>query len=204
MSRRDRDLNDIGMPSASRDGAAGSPRMQVSKCVRALWRRLVTTGRVGSAADPAHWRRRRELERRLHDGPALRLAALSLELGLVAMELRETVAGGRVAGLQDQVRVIIEELREIGAEIYPPILGVAGIGPALRAYGERNRRSLTVVAGPERFPEPVEAAAYFAAADALDAEPGSPAEITVRRTGDTLVVAMRGVARGCEVRIPCG
>src|SRR4051794_3576049 len=31
-----------------------------------------------------HWNRRRDLERQLHDGPAVRIAALALHLGLLA------------------------------------------------------------------------------------------------------------------------
>lgn len=150
---------------------------------------------------------RRDLERRLHDGPALRLSTLSIELGLAVVELRDPAARARLRRLQREVEVIAEELRDIGAAIYPPVLAAAGVGPALRAYAERRRLPLTVVAGPERFPDPVEAAAYFAVADALDADPGRAATVTVRREGANVVVWLSGgTSDGAdsEVWIPCG
>lgn len=123
------------------------------------------------------WQRRRDLERRLNDEAAVRLAALSLELGLLAVDLRDPAAANRVMRLQDDVRVVLEELRDIGSELYPPVLVSAGVGPALRAYAERRGLAVTVSAPADRYPAPVEAALYFAVVDALDpftTEPAAP------------------------------
>ena len=52
--------------------------------------------------------------------------------------------------------------------MHPSILTERGLRPALRALGERAPLPVTVQADvPDRLPEPVEAAAYFVAAEAL-------------------------------------
>jgi len=162
------------------------------------------------------WQRRRDLERRLNDEAAVRLAALSLELGLLAVDLRDQAAANRVMRLQDDVRVVLEELRDIGSELYPPVLVSAGVGPALRAYAERRGLAVTVSAPTDRYPARVEAALYFAVVDALDPftiEPAEPAgrangaagrggriAVEVRRCGEHLVAALSG-ARSGEVSV---
>lgn len=163
------------------------------------------------------WQRRRDLERRLNDEAAVRLAALSLELGLLAVDLRDPASASRVMRLQDDVRVVLEELRDIGSELYPPVLVSAGVGPALRAYAERRGLAVAVSAPADRYPAPVEAALYFAVVDALEpftTEPGTPHDrvngavdmrdgtiaVEVRRLGEHLVASLSG-ARSGEVSV---
>src|SRR3954454_13163811 len=85
-----------------------------------------------------HWTRRRDLERQLHDGPALRIAALTLHLGLLAQK----VGAGRgdlqedIEDLQERLQAVLHELRAIGDQIYPPLLQQAGLGPAVRELAD--------------------------------------------------------------------
>lgn len=161
------------------------------------------------AEEPAvSWQRRRELERRLNDEAAVRLGTLSLQLGLLAADLDDRAAVDRLTRLQDDVRVILEELREIGSDLYPPVLVSSGVGPALLAYAERRRLPVSVSAPPQRHPCEVEAALYFAVIDLLDPPAaaglnGSDQRVTValRRVDDDLVATLTGGRRG-EVRIP--
>ncbi|PPK70924.1 histidine kinase [Actinokineospora auranticolor] len=94
--------------------------------------------------DPGTCALRRGLERDLNDGPAQRVAALSVELGLFAADLTDPALGARVAGLQAALAVVLAELREIGGALYPPVLASDGFEPALRAVAERHGLAIAV------------------------------------------------------------
>src|SRR4029078_6486938 len=62
----------------------------------------------------------------------------------------------------------VEELQELSRGIHPAILSDAGLGPALEALALRSPIPVELrVTIRERFPEPVEAAAYFVASESL-------------------------------------
>src|SRR5437588_10651632 len=96
--------------------------------------------------DEAAWARHRRLERQLHDGPALRLAALSLRLGLRSARAPVDQQSLRdcISGVQDELHAVLQELREVANEIYPPLLDTAGLGAALEAVAERHGMPMTV------------------------------------------------------------
>jgi signal transduction histidine kinase len=162
----------------------------------------------GSTADAcrrveeAEWLRRRRLERQLHDGAALRISALTLQIGL--LRHRTPLAGGEldtaVDALQDELHAVLQELREVAAKIYPPLLDQAGLGPALCEVAEQAGVLVRVRAAAERFGPAAEGAAYFAVAGCLETlDPNAPAvdlrlrrEIDIRN-GPTLVVELDGL-----------
>ena len=62
----------------------------------------------------------------------------------------------------------VEELQELSRGIHPAILFDAGLGPALEALALRSPIPVALeVMTEERFPEPVEVAAYFVASESL-------------------------------------
>ncbi|WP_447002017.1 histidine kinase [Saccharothrix isguenensis] len=97
---------------------------------------------------------RREFERALHDGPALRVSALALELGLIAVAITDPRARGKVDAVQGTVRLVLDELRDVGDALYPSVLTSAGLGPALHAVAERRGLALAL----EVPPDPIDAA----------------------------------------------
>ena len=162
------------------------------------------------------WLRRRDLERQLHDGAALRISALALRLGL----LRHAPPGGdrhfqdAVEGLQDELHVVLQELRDVAGRLYPPLLDEAGLGPALREVAGRSAVPVRIDAPDERFGPAVEGAAYFALLGCLPVPPdlagatdgrldgapvgrpdgrGASIEVVVRREGDVLEMLVSGV-----------
>lgn len=160
------------------------------------------TGFPGSEADTRRvewqqWSRRRRLERRLHDGAALRISALTLQLGL----LRHQVSAAdrdlheSIDGFQDELHAVLQELRDIASELYPPLLDEAGLGPALREQAGRLDATVVIRASDERFGPAAEGAAYFAVVACLAALPpgGSPVEVAVLRADDSLVVRLTGL-----------
>src|SRR3954454_21962138 len=117
-----------------------------------------------------HWNRRRDLERQLHDGPALRIAAMTLHLGLLAEKLRDGAGDPQrdIEDLQGQLHTVLQELRTIADQIYPPLLQEAGLGPALRKLARRAPVPVRVDAVDDRFDAAVEGVVYFAVLEVLD------------------------------------
>jgi signal transduction histidine kinase len=142
------------------------------------------------------WHGRRDLERQLHDGAALRISALTLRLGL----LRHAMAAGEhdlrvtVEDLQDELHLVLQELRDVAGRLYPPLLDEAGLGPALREVAGRAGVRLRVDGVDDRFGAAVEGAVYFALLGCLtDASADRPVDVVIRRDGGHLAVLVTGV-----------
>ncbi|MGY1625210.1 sensor histidine kinase [Geodermatophilus sp. SYSU D00965] len=155
-------------------------------------------GSVGPRqAERDRWLRRRGLQRRLHDGAALQISALVPQLGVVRKKLSDDEDALRLSidDLQDQMHTVLQELREVSREIYPPLLDQAGLGAALGEFADRVAVPLRVVAPADRFCPDVEGAAYFAVTDCLARleAGGEPAEVVLRRDGEALVICLYGV-----------
>ena len=150
------------------------------------------------------WLRRRSLERQLHDGAALRISALTLQLGLLRHRASEPGADLQesIEALQEEMHAVLQELREVAARIYPPLLDVAGLGAALREAAARVEGSLRIDVPEDRFDPATEAAAYFAVTACLDTLGSAPApvRVTVRRNEADVIVEVADVAAG-NVRI---
>ncbi|GAA0920665.1 sensor histidine kinase [Pseudonocardia zijingensis] len=148
-------------------------------------------------AEREQWQRRRRLERQLHDGAALRISALSLQLGLFRHRVPEAEPDlhASIDGLQDELHAVLQELRDVAGKIYPPLLDEAGLGPALREAADRVETPVRVVAPDDRFGPAAEGAAYFAVTECLEAATAaSPGlDVVVRRDGAVLAVDVVGV-----------
>jgi signal transduction histidine kinase len=67
----------------------------------------------------------------------------------------------------DELKVAVEELRELTQGIHPTILAEGGLSAALGSLADRSSLPVQVHATGERFAPDVEAAAYFVASEAL-------------------------------------
>jgi signal transduction histidine kinase len=120
-------------------------------------------GRIVAAADAE----RRRIERNLHDGAQQRLVTLSLALGLEASRA-DKAAADALSRAQDEVEHAIAELRELARGIHPTLLRDEGLEAAVEALARRTPLPVTVRGtARHRFPDAVELAAYFVAAEAL-------------------------------------
>src|SRR5687768_18056467 len=68
------------------------------------------------------WVRLRHLERQLHDGAALRISALALRLGMLRhrMPPDEQQFQAAVEAIQDELHLVLQELRDVAGMLYPP------------------------------------------------------------------------------------
>lgn len=128
---------------------------------------------------------RRKIERNLHDGAQQHLVALAVNLRLARDLLSEDpeAAAEMLDQLGHAVKETIAELRNLAHGIYPPLLVDAGLGPALRAAGDRSPLGVDVFAeGTGRYPSDVEAAVYFCCLEALQnaAKHAAGARVTIR------------------------
>jgi signal transduction histidine kinase len=145
---------------------------------------------------------RQRLERNLHDGAQQRLVGLCLALRL-ARPPPGPAAGPELTGLIDQadreLRLAIDELRDLAHGIYPAVLADEGLAAAVEALAERSPIPVTISdMPPQRFPGPAEAAGYFLIAEATEliaALPGAgDAAVDVKRDGSTLAIQITGRA----------
>jgi signal transduction histidine kinase len=229
----------------SHSGAAGELEAQIGPAVRlglenerlqaevlAQLRELrASRARVVETADSA----RRGLERDLHDGAQQRLLALSYDIRLARASADthgDRATSTVLAHALDESDTVITDLRDLARGIYPAVLTEAGLGPALESLAdiaplpiELRRRE------DRRYPELVEAAAYFAVADAIEdaARRGADqATVSLSQRDGRLVVTVEDDGRGhpsptpavtdrvgaiagevttsdtaCQVQIPC-
>jgi signal transduction histidine kinase len=89
-----------------------------------------------------------------------------------------------LAQAQSELRTGLAELRELARGIHPAVLTTHVLGRAIDALASRSPVRVSVEADDERFPPPVEIAAYFVVSEALtnvakDAQ-ASAATVTVR------------------------
>jgi len=155
--------------------------------------------RIVAASDET----RRRIERDLHDGTQQRLVSLGLELrlaqGMVPAELAELET--EIARIADELKGVLEDLREISRGIYPAILSEGGLGSALRTLARRAAIAVELdVAAIARLPEPIEMAAYYVVSEALTNATrhahASVVEVATEACGGTLRVRVRDDGAG--------
>jgi signal transduction histidine kinase len=132
---------------------------------------------------------RRRLVRDLHDGAQQRLTGLLFALRPVSGRLRTDQDQALLARLDEadaELRSAIEELRDLAHGIHPAILTEEGLAAALEALAEAAAAPLRISAVPrERFPPPVETAAYLLIAETVRT---GPARVSASRRDGLLVV----------------
>jgi len=146
---------------------------------------------------------RRRLERNLHDGAQQRLVTLSLRLRMAQETLHEDPHGSEaiLAGVGDDLKHALEELRELARGLHPAVLTDRGLAPALQSLANRSPFPVAITGVPAlRLPEPVEAALYYVVAESLtnaakhsEATEGS---VELATTSERVVVEIRDDGNG--------
>jgi signal transduction histidine kinase len=147
--------------------------------------------RIVEAADE----QRRRLVRDLHDGAQSGLVrvVMALQLALAGGDV-PSEARTLVGDALDSARSAIDELRELAHGIHPAVLTHRGLYAAVRGLADRVPLPVVVEIPDERYPNSVESAAYFVAAEALTNvakyAQASTARVTTTRTASRLVLTV--------------
>ncbi|GLY55117.1 sensor histidine kinase [Lentzea sp. NBRC 102530] len=135
-----------------------------------LEKRLAEVVATRAAALQAHGAELRRIERNLHDGTQNKLVGVVMMLGIAERTLKQNPDNAAQALLraQDAAGDALEELRNVVRSIHPPVLDDLGLDGAIQALAARCPVPCVLTAEPlGRLPAAVEAAAYFAVAEAL-------------------------------------
>lgn len=124
--------------------------------------------RIAEASDAA----RKRIERDIHDGAQQQLIAVSLRLEEARAAARDdpATAGVVIDLARSELRVALQELRELARGIHPTVLSERGLGAALRAMARRSAIPVDLdlnLAADRRLPPEVEGCAYFVIGEAL-------------------------------------
>ncbi|WP_371780278.1 sensor histidine kinase [Streptosporangium subroseum] len=119
---------------------------------------------------------RQRIERDLHDGTQQHLATSAMRLGMLELELRETIPPGPEQGsalesleaVRRESELALDTLRDIVHGLRPRTLIDDGLGAALQELARRVPIRTTVDAeGIGRFSLPVESSLYYIASEAV-------------------------------------
>ncbi|MDT0309158.1 sensor domain-containing protein [Streptomyces sp. DSM 44917] len=145
----------------------------------------------------------RRIERDLHDGAQARLVSLAMDLGLAKEKLTEDpeAAARMVEEAHGEVKLALQELRDLARGIHPAILTDRGLGPALSAVASRCTVPVAVEVDLDARPaEAIEGIAYFTASELLQNvskhAAARRAGVEVWRAGDRLMLQVSDDGRG--------
>ncbi|MEW2519859.1 sensor histidine kinase [Actinacidiphila alni] len=145
----------------------------------------------------------RRIERDLHDGAQARLVALAMDLGLAKEKLLEDPSAGAlmVEEAHGEVKIALQELRDLARGIHPAILTDRGLGPALSAVAARCTVPVSVTVDLPARPVPaIEGIAYFTVSELLQNvskhSGASRASVDVWRADDRLMMQVIDNGRG--------
>ncbi|MFD5748710.1 sensor histidine kinase [Streptomyces sp. NPDC127033] len=145
----------------------------------------------------------RRIERDLHDGAQARLVALAMGLGLAKEKLLEDpeAAAGMVDEAHGEVKLALQELRDLARGIHPAVLTDRGLDAALSSIASRCTVPVKVTVDlRERPAEAIEGIAYFTVSELLQNiskhSGARSASVDVWRTDEWLLLQVRDDGRG--------
>ncbi|MFI9120476.1 sensor histidine kinase [Streptomyces bikiniensis] len=145
----------------------------------------------------------RRIERDLHDGAQARLVALAMGLGLAKEKLLDDpeAAAAMVDEAHGEVKLALQELRDLARGIHPAVLTDRGLGAALSSVSARCTVPVRVdVDLAERPAEAIEGIAYFTVSELLQNvskhSRARSASVEVWRAGDRLMLQVRDDGTG--------
>ncbi|MFJ3880057.1 sensor histidine kinase [Streptomyces sp. NPDC090077] len=145
----------------------------------------------------------RRIERDLHDGAQARLVALAMDLGLAKEKLAEDpqAAARMVDEAHGEVKIALQELRDLARGIHPAVLTDRGLDAALSSVASRCAVPVKVqVDLAERPAAAIEGIAYFTVSELLQNVSkharARGASVEVWRSGSRLLLRVADDGRG--------
>ncbi|MFS4093244.1 sensor histidine kinase [Streptomyces sp. AF1A] len=145
----------------------------------------------------------RRIERDLHDGAQARLVNLAMGLGLAKEKLLEDpdAAAAMVAEAHGEVKLALQELRDLARGIHPAVLTDRGLDAALSSVASRCTVPVKVTVDlPTRPAAAIEGIAYFTVSELLQNvskhSGARSASVDVWRAEERLLIQVRDDGRG--------
>ncbi|MCX5012376.1 sensor domain-containing protein [Streptomyces sp. NBC_00555] len=145
----------------------------------------------------------RRIERDLHDGAQARLVALAMGLGLAKEKLLEDPEGAAamVDEAHGEVKLALQELRDLARGIHPAVLTDRGLDAALSSVAARCVVPVKVAVDlPARPAEAIEGISYFVVSELLQNvskhAQARGASVEVWRAGERLLIRVSDDGRG--------
>ncbi|MFK0154993.1 sensor histidine kinase [Streptomyces sp. NPDC090493] len=145
----------------------------------------------------------RRIERDLHDGAQARLVNLAMGLGLAKEKLLEDpdAAAAMVEEAHGEVKLALQELRDLARGIHPAVLTDRGLDAALSSVASRCTVPVQVTADLPSRPAPaIEGIAYFTVSELLQNvskhSGARTASVDVWRADDRLLIQVRDDGHG--------
>ncbi|AIJ14033.1 sensor histidine kinase [Streptomyces violaceoruber] len=145
----------------------------------------------------------RRIERDLHDGAQARLVNLAMGLGLAKEKLLEDpdAAAAMVDEAHGEVKLALQELRDLARGIHPAVLTDRGLDAALSSVASRCTVPVKVTADlTERPAAAIEGIAYFTVSELLQNvskhSGASSASVEVWRSSDRLLIQVEDNGHG--------
>ncbi|MEU9283230.1 sensor domain-containing protein [Streptomyces sp. NPDC048275] len=145
----------------------------------------------------------RRIERDLHDGAQARLVNLAMGLGLAKEKLLEDpdAAAAMVDEAHGEVKLALQELRDLARGIHPAVLTDRGLDAALSSVASRCTVPVKVTADLETRPAAaIEGIAYFTVSELLQNvskhSGARSASVDVWRTDERLLIQVRDDGHG--------
>jgi signal transduction histidine kinase len=168
--------------------------------------RLASVARSRAELVAAADAERRRIERDLHDGAQQRLVSLAMNLGMARERFTSAPEPVRqaIADAHDEAVLALSEMREFIRGLHPAVLNDRGLNAALSGLAARAPFPVRLRVDLPRPASPsVEAVAYFIVSEALTNvakhAQATEAEVTVRRQGDVLRIAVTDDGSGGAV-----
>ncbi|WP_093799594.1 sensor histidine kinase [Streptomyces sp. Wb2n-11] len=143
----------------------------------------------------------RRIERDLHDGAQARLVALAMGLGMAREKLTgdfkdPVAAAAMVDEAHGEVKLALQELRDLARGIHPAVLTDRGLDAALSSVASRCTAPVRVTVGLAARPaEAIEGIAYFTVSELLQNvskhSGARSASLDVWRSGERLLIQVR-------------
>ncbi|MFE5873525.1 sensor histidine kinase, partial [Streptomyces roseifaciens] len=145
----------------------------------------------------------RRIERDLHDGAQARLVALAMGLGLAKEKVLEDpeAAARMVDEAHGEVKLALQELRDLARGIHPAVLTDRGLDAALSSVAARCTVPVSVSVDLAERPAPaIEGIAYFTVSELLQNvskhSRARTAEVELWRKDRRLLIQVRDDGRG--------
>ncbi|WP_372408406.1 sensor histidine kinase [Streptomyces luteireticuli] len=145
----------------------------------------------------------RRIERDLHDGAQARLVALAMDLGLAKEKLLEDpeAAARMVDEAHGEVKLALQELRDLARGIHPAVLTDRGLDAALSSVAGRCTVPVAVQVDLDTRPAPaIEGIAYFTVSELLQNiskhSRARTARVEIWRSADRIMLQVRDDGQG--------